>query len=200
MFLSDPPEDSAVRALYDEAKAEDGYIMNLLRVWAWRPDVHAAFMQARSALVGQTALSPREVAVLNAATATARSDSYCGIAWGTRLAKLADAETASALLRGEPTPHLSARESALARWAHHVARNPGSITAGDVDTLRAAKLSEREICDATLVVAFRLAFMTVNNALGARPDRQLADEAPAEVRDSVTFGRSIDGQQARGQE
>ncbi len=189
-----------MRVLYEEAQAEDGYIMNLLRVWAWRPDVHAAFMQARSALAGRTTLSPREVAVLNAATATARTDSYCAIAWGTRLAELADAETAGALLRGDPTPRLTARERALARWAQHVAQNPGTVTAEDVDTLRAAKLSEREICDATLVVAFRLAFTTVNNALGAQPDRQLADEAPAEIRDSVTFGRNIDGRQARRRE
>jgi hypothetical protein len=59
-------------------------------------------------------------------------------------------------------------------------------------------LSEREIVDATLVVAFRLAFTTVNGALGAQPDRQLADEAPPQVLESVTFGRAIGEAAASG--
>jgi uncharacterized peroxidase-related enzyme len=192
LFLSDPPEDPAVRALYEESRADDGYVMNLVRVWAWRPDVHSAFLEARKALVEQSSLSKREIAVLNAATASRRGDAYCAIAWGTRLAELSDAETAAAVLRGEETPRLSDREVALARWAALVVRDPNAAAREDVDTLRAASLTEREIVDATLVVALRLAFTTVNGALGAQPDRELAHEAPAEVLESVTFGRAID--------
>jgi uncharacterized peroxidase-related enzyme len=192
LFLSDPPEDPAVRALYEEARAEDGYVMNLIRVWAWRPDVHAAFLAARMALLGETTLSKREIAVLNATTAAERNDSYCAIAWGTRVAELVDAQSAGVLLRGEEPAALSAREIAVARWARVVAKNPNAATADDVETLRAARLSEREIFDATLLVAFRLAFTTVNDALGAQPDRQLVDEAPPSVVESVTFGRTVD--------
>jgi uncharacterized peroxidase-related enzyme len=191
LFLTDPPEDATVRALYAEARAEDGYVMNLLRVWAWRPEVHAAFLAARKTLLADTALSKRDVAVLNAATAAERNDSYCSIAWGTRVAELTDAESAAALLRGEAAPRLSDRETALAHWAHAVARNPNAVTSADVASLHAVGLSERDIVDATLFVAFRLAFTTVNTALGAQPDHQLADEAPVEVRQSVTFGRSV---------
>ena len=39
--------------------------------------------------------------------------------------------------------------------------------------------------------ALRIAFSTVNDALGTAPDRQLGVEVPAEVRDAVTFGRPI---------
>lgn len=192
MFLSDAPEDPAVRALYDEALTDDGYVMNLLRVWAWRPEVHTAFTAARAALAGGTTLSKREIAVVNAATASFRRDSYCAIAWGTRLAELADPETAGALVRGEEAPRLSGREIALSRWAQLVIGNPTAVAREDVETLSAAGLSEREIFDATVLAAFRLAFTTVNGALGACPDRQLADQAPVEVRESVTFGRPID--------
>ena len=44
-------------------------------------------------------------------------------------------------------------------------------------------------CEATAFVAFRLAFSTVNDALGAAPDKRLADDAPHAVRDAVSFGR-----------
>jgi uroporphyrinogen decarboxylase len=62
-------------------------------------------------------------------------------------------------------------------------------TAADVEALRIAGLSEREIFEATVFAAFRMAFSTVNDALGARPDWQLAQAAPRPVRKAVTFGR-----------
>ena len=196
MFLSDPPRDPAVSALYDQALADDGYVMNLVRVWAWRTDVHSAFMETRNVLRRETTLSEQEIAVLNAATASHRSDAYCSIAWGTRLAEMTDADTAGAVLRGEEPPRLTDRESALARWAAMVVRDPNATTSTDVETLRAAGLSEREIVDATLFIALRVAFTTVNAALGAQPDRELADLAPVEVLRSVTFGRTV-GRPAR---
>ncbi|MDQ6926091.1 MAG: hypothetical protein M3154_07630 [Candidatus Eremiobacteraeota bacterium] len=180
-----------MRDLYDEARADDGYIMNLVRVWAWRPNVFAAFENARTVLRSQTSISNREIAVLNAATAACRGDAYCAIAWGARVAELADKDTAGALLRGEEPPALSDRETALARWARAVTRDPNAVLPQDVDALRASRLSDREIVEATMFVAFRLAFTTVNSALGAQPDRQLADETPAAVLRSVTFGRTV---------
>jgi hypothetical protein len=43
-----------------------------------------------------------------------------------------------------------------------------------------------------VLAAFRVAFSTVNDALGARPDRALADAAPPEVREAVSYGRAVD--------
>jgi uncharacterized peroxidase-related enzyme len=192
MFLSAPPEDEAVRAIYDEARSEDGYVMNLLRVWSWHPEVHRAFTALRSLLSSQTTLSPREIAVLNATTASRRNDSYCSIAWGTRVAKLSDAETAAALLRRHETPSLSARERALIGWVNAVVADPNATTFENVEALRNAGFSDREVFDATAIVALRLAFGTVNDALGARPDRELAREAPPQVLASVSFGRAVE--------
>jgi alkylhydroperoxidase family enzyme len=189
VLISNPPEDTAVAAMYAEDRDQDGYVMNLTRLWAWRPDVDAAFLKARTVLLGGTTLSKREIAVLNVATASRRGDAYCSIAWGTRLAELADGETAGALLRGDETPRLSAREVALARWAELAVSNPNSTAADDVGKLYDAGLSDREIVDATLFVAFRLAFTTVNAALGAQPDSRLAGAAPRDVLSNVTFGR-----------
>jgi hypothetical protein len=68
-------------------------------------------------------------------------------------------------------------------------RDPNATTSADVDRLRGAGLSDGEIFDATAFVALRLAFSTVNDALGALPDVQLADAAPPSVREAVDFGR-----------
>jgi uncharacterized peroxidase-related enzyme len=192
MFLSNPPEDDAVRAIFDKAKSEEDYVMNFVRLWAWRPDVHLAFSAARQVLASSTRLSARELAVLNSTSASSIGDSSCSIAWGTRLAHLSDAETAAALLRGHDVPALTERERALRAWASSVVEDPNGTSREDIEALQAAGLTEGEIFDATLFVAFRLAFITVNDALGVQPDRRLAQEAPAPVLASVTFGRAVE--------
>lgn len=192
MFLSDPPADEAVQALFDEAQSEDGYVMNFIRLWSWRPDIHAAFTHARQMLATTSSLSPREIAVLNSACASRIGDAYCSIAWGAKLAKLSDTGTAAALLLGDDVPAFTDRERVLVAWASAVIDDPSATTRADVDALKAAGLSEREIFEATLFVAFRRAFCMVNGALGARPDRRLADETPPAILSSVTYGRAVD--------
>jgi uncharacterized peroxidase-related enzyme len=192
MFLSNPPEDDAVRALFADVESEEGYVMNFVRLWAWRPDIHTAFSSARQLLASTTQLKPRDIAILNSTTASTFGDAYCSIAWGSKLAGLTDPATAAALLQGNETPALTERERALQAWAAAVVSDPNSTTRDDVEAMRAAGLTEAEIFEATLFVAFRLAFVTVNDALGARPDRRLAQEAPAPVLASVTFGRAVE--------
>ena len=75
---------------------------------------------------------------------------------------------------------LPAREAALACWARKVVLDPNATTAEEVQALRTAGLSDREIFEATAFIALRLAFSTVNDALGAQPDRQLVETSPPE--------------------
>lgn len=86
-----------------------------------------------------------------------------------------------------------ARERALARWARRIVADANATTPADVTELEAAGLSHQEIADATIFVAFRTAFSSVNDALGASPDRELAEAAPEPVRRAVSFGRPVDG-------
>lgn len=67
---------------------------------------------------------------------------------------------------------------------------PEQTSAADVQALRDVGFGEREIFEITAFVAFRLAFSTVNDALGVLPDWQLPEALPAEVRNSVRFGRA----------
>ena len=48
-------------------------------------DVLEAYEHARDLVLHECGLSDRDVALLVAATAAARSDSYCALAWGSRL-------------------------------------------------------------------------------------------------------------------
>jgi uncharacterized peroxidase-related enzyme len=192
MFLNEATSEEAREYLEKEREAS-GFVMNLVRGWAWRPDVAEAFADLRAQLSAKTTLSMRERAVMVCAAAGASGDSYCSLAWGSKLAELTSAPTAADVLRGRDAPDLSPREAALRHWADQVARDANAIQAADVEALRTAGLTDREIFEATAFVAFRMAFSTVNDALGARPDKKLAVKAPKEVRDAVTYGRPAVG-------
>jgi uncharacterized peroxidase-related enzyme len=189
MFLREPQTPEAAEFLERE-RSSTGYVMSLERAWAWRPDVADAFVALRKQLTDASTLTPREIALLVCVTARTRGDSCCALAWGARLAKLSSAALAADVVAGNDVPALSPRERALCRWAEQVTRDPNATGASDVDALRAAGLSEREILEATVYIGLRLAFATVNDALGARPDPQLVAQAPGEVRAAVTYGRA----------
>lgn len=191
MFLNSPPDSDATSALYKGDLEADGYVMNLSRLWAWRPETSEAFAGVRKALLANSSLSSRERAVLVCATAASVGDSYCALAWGKRLASETDPSTAAAVLQSRDDATLTARERSLANWARKVVCNPNATMADDVEGLRTVGFSDLEIFDATAFIAFRVAFAIVNDALGARPDWQLAEAAPPAVRDAVTYGRKV---------
>jgi len=115
-------------------------------------------------------------------------DSYCSLAFGSQLAREAGGDVAASVLLDQDLT-LSPEERTLVRWARRVSRDPSATTAADVETLRALGYGDHQIFAITLFVAMRLAFSTVNDALGAAPDAQLSERAPAAVRSAATFGR-----------
>ena len=101
-------------------------------------------------------------------------------------------ELAAGILRGDDSG-LTAPEQTMAAWARRIARDPNGTSAADVAELRQAGFSDSGIFAMTVFVALRVAFSTVNNALGVLPDAAYRSTAPAAVLDSVTYGRPIDG-------
>ena len=135
-------------------------------------------------------LTFRQRGVLVTATAAELGDSYCALAWGMKLAEAAGPEVAVAGLTGDGEP-LDPAEQALARWARALVRNPNGTGPQDVEALRQHGFSDRQILAVTVYVAGRLAFSTVNDALGTRPDHQLAERVPEPVRRAAPAGRPV---------
>ena len=194
MFLQNAPETEGAARLYQGDLDKRGFVMNFNRAWAWRPDVADAFLALRGLVTSTSSLSPREQAVLTCAMASTLRVSYCSLAWGKMLAAASDASTAAAVLSASASAALTPREQALAAWARKLVDNPNGTTPDDLNLLRAADCSEKDIFEATIFVAFRLAFSTINDALGVQPDRQVVEGAPPEVRSAVRYGRAAEGQ------
>jgi uncharacterized peroxidase-related enzyme len=189
-FLRSPDPTADTQRLYDEDIADLGYVMNLTRLWAHQPATADGFFDLMRRSLADHGLTQRQRAVLVAACASAFGDSYCSLAYGTRLADAAGEQTAAGVLQGNDDA-LTVAERALAGWARKVARDPNHTGEGDVQELRDAGFEDTQIFAITVFVALRIAFSTVNDALGARPDAALGAKAPEAVLGAVTFGRPI---------
>jgi uncharacterized peroxidase-related enzyme len=191
-FLRRAEESAAAQAIFDADIDEDGFVMNVSRLWAHGPEAIIALFELMHQVTSSRPFTSRERGILITACASTVGDSYCSLAWGTKLAGLADPQLAAGILRGEDCG-LTEPERAMAAWARRIARHPNATSATDVAELRQAGFSDSDIFAMTVFVALRLAFSTVNDALGARPDAEYRSLAPAAVLDAVTYGRPIDG-------
>lgn len=187
-FLDDPEVDEQVARLYTSDVSGQGYVAHLTRVWANSPEALGALSYILKNAAIAAGLDDRTRALLVTACAATIGDSYCSLAYGSRLAREAGDDVAAAVLLDHDSA-LSPPERTLVRWARRVSRDPSGTTTADVDQLRALGYSDRQIFAITLFIAMRLAFSTVNDALGATPDIELTERAPAAVRSAVTYGR-----------
>jgi alkylhydroperoxidase family enzyme len=190
-FLTAPVETPEAQRLFDDDLAGVGYVTNMSRLWAHLPRALSGLADVMGEATQAGSISLLHRSVLVTAVASALGDSYCSMAWGKRLAQGAGTESATAVIRGDAVG-LGPTEVALARWARLVATDPNAITAEDVQDLRDVGFGDPQIFAITTYAALRLAFSTVNDALGAAPDRELWQSLPEPLRSAISFGRPVD--------
>jgi uncharacterized peroxidase-related enzyme len=190
IFLEQATMTPPAQALYDEDTAESGYVWNVSRLWAYQPETVSRLFELMSEAFKPSGLSFRQRGILVTAAASTLGDSYCSLAWGGKLANATEPDLAASVLRGTDD-ELNEQERAMAAWARKVVLDPNSTTPTDVQALRDAWLNDDQIFAITTFVALRVAFSTVNDALGAHPDPQLVANLPKEVVDAVTYGRPV---------
>lgn len=188
-FLEEPPIGPQAQALYDEDVKDSGYVWNVSRLWAYQPDTVERLFELMSQAFKPSRLDFRQRGILVTAAASTLGDSYCSLAWGGKLSGASDPTLAAGVLNGTDTG-LTDQEEAMASWARKIVKDPNTTTPADVQELRDAGLTDSQIFAITTFVALRLAFSTINDALGASPDPQLMESLPPEVTQSVTYGRS----------
>jgi alkylhydroperoxidase family enzyme len=189
-FLGPAHPSPEAERLYAEDREKFGYVMNLSRAWAHLPDLHDSLFDLLGQAAASAGLTFRQHGVLISSLASTLGDPHCSLAWGTRLAAEVGDDLAAGVLLGDDAG-LEPTEQALAAWARNLAADPNGTTTADVAALRQAGYDDSQVLAITVFVALRIAFSTVNDALGARPDQELARSAPDGVRAAVTFGRPV---------
>jgi alkylhydroperoxidase family enzyme len=190
-YLAPPPPDDDADRVFAEDVAEVGYVMNASRIWAYNFEMLDGLFELMRTATSVPGMTSRQRAILVAATCSTLGDSYCSLAWGSRLAQASTARIAAGVIVGDDR-NLTPQDAALASWARAVARDASQTTQADVQALRDVGYDDAQIFAITAFISFRIAFASVNDALGARPDAGLRDTAPQPVLRAVDFGRPIE--------
>jgi uncharacterized peroxidase-related enzyme len=191
-FIETVPVEHAsgdVRTMYESNQAVFGYVPNLAKVFSHRPKVNAAW----AGLLGsvRSNLDTRRYELITLAAARALRSSYCMLAHGTVLRKqFYSAEQLMAIAADFTVADLAPVDVAIMSFAEHIVRDSASVTAEEVQGLRAHGLTDAEIFDVAAATAVRCFFSKLLDALGAEPDSTYAD-LERELQQQLTVGRAI---------
>jgi uncharacterized peroxidase-related enzyme len=183
-FISTPEPAGEYLA---ENRSDSGYVPNVVTTFSARPAVFEAWKQLNGAIKANMDLRRYELATV--AAATALKSSYCSLAHGGVLAEnfFTDAEVAALVDKPASDPV----DEAVMTFARKVALAADTVTAADVDHLRALGLSDEDVLDVTLAAAARAFFSKTLDATGTLPDAIYHNLSP-QLKEALTVGRPID--------
>jgi uncharacterized peroxidase-related enzyme len=141
-----PPD---VERLAARLEATDGFVPNLLRAYAWRPDrLRAWFAHYRQLLEPTEGLSLVDREMIAVVVSAANECAYClaSHGWGLRRA-LDDPSTADRVARDHRTAGLDDRLVAILDYAQKLSRDPSSGDDADIAQLRGHGLSLTDMWD-----------------------------------------------------
>jgi uncharacterized peroxidase-related enzyme len=188
-LIGDDEATGEAAALFAADLAEDGYVANMTRLFARRPDVLAGWVHLVTAI--RDGMDRRRYELVTVAAARRLRSSYGMLAHGNVLAERFLEPSA---VRDVALDHRSAGldpvDVAVMDLAEKVVVDATSVTQEDVDRLRDLGLGDDEIFDVVAAAAVRCFFSKTLDALGAQPDSAYAALDPA-LRDVLVVGRPI---------
>jgi len=191
MFISAVPEDAATGALaeyYRQQTSAWGFLPNYAAAFSTRPDVAQAWNTLNAAV--REGMDRRRFELATIAAARALRSTYCTAAHSKFLRDVCGDEPTMGRIAADPSgATLEEQDRAVYEFAGKVATDASSITQADVDSLRAAGLSDPDIADVVFAAAARSFFTRVLDGLGAQLDHQTAATFPAEQLSTMIVGR-----------
>ncbi len=170
--LASLPDD--IRERIEAVAEKSGFIPNVFLVMARRPDEFRAFFAYHDALMERdSGLSKAEREMIVVTTSAMNDCQYCVISHGAILrirAKnplIAD-QVAVNYLKAD----LSARESAMLKFASKISMKAGDIIEADLDEVRAAGFSDDDIWDIGAITSFFALSNRMANLTNMRPNEE----------------------------
>ena len=154
------PEEAAlpddIRAIYETNRSKIGFVPNVFRADAVRPEHFRAFMQYHDVLMrGPSGLSRAEREAIVVAVSSENRCLYCTIAHGAALRVLGkDAMLADQIAANWRTADLTPRLRTILAFAARVNEPGFAATDEELETLRADGLSDDDIWDIAAIAAF----------------------------------------------
>ena len=191
-FIETVPEADASGRLaeqYEAARADYGYLPNLVQAFSLRPEVFDAWQQLVKTVTGGADLRRYELATM--AAARRLRSSYCMLAHGKVLVdQFMEPGAVRELAVDHRAAGLDEADVAVMDFAEKVVDDAASVTQADIDRLRGLGLTDTEIFDVVLAASIRCFFSKTLDAVGAHPDSALA-ELDSGLREALVVGRPI---------
>lgn len=193
MFIEVPEESTLgpdAAEWYRRQRDSWGYLPNYAPAFALRPDVAEAWNSLNGAI--RRHMDRRRYELVTIAAARECRSTYCTAAHSKFLRDDCGDEATMRAFAADPSgAALDATDRAVVTLAAKVARDASSVTAADVEQVRAEGLREDEIVDVVLAASARSFFTKVLDGLGVQADFQLGETFDPELRRQVTVGRPI---------
>lgn len=177
-----------VLEMYATEQQDWGYVPDYVRAFCHRP----AVMQRWGELLREIRrpVDARRMEIATFAAAHELRHSPCSLAHGAALAKIIGKQAVLAIAEGREDEVLEPADAALLRYARKIARDASTITAQDIEELRAHGFADDEIFDIAANAASRCFFTKLLDALGVEADSGLM-KLDSELRQALTVGRPI---------
>lgn len=193
MFIEVPDESALgpdAAEWYRRQRDSWGYLPNYAPAFALRPDVAEAWNALNGSI--RHHMDRRRFELVTIAAAREYRSTYCTAAHSKFLRDDCGDEATMRAFAADPSgATLDATDRAVVALAAKVARDASSVTAADIDELRAQGLAEDEIVDVVMAASARSFFTKVLDGLGVQADFELGQALDPDVRSQVTVGRPI---------
>lgn len=195
MFIDPVPKDSATGLLAEIYSSEEerwGFLPGFVQVFSHHPGAYRAWL----GLIGEVygGMDRRRCELATLAAARTLKSTCCAVAHGRMLRdRFFPADQVQRIAIDHHHADLDDVDVAVMDFAERAAADPASITAADVDALKAHGLTDREIFDIAFAVAARAFFATLIESLGTTAEAPIVDDLEPELREALAVGRSVTG-------
>ena len=157
--FGEPAEDALpddIREIYETNRNKIGFVPNVFRAYAQRPEHFRAFMQYHDVLMkGPSGLTRAEREAIVVAVSSENRCQYCMTAHGAALRILGkDPMLAEQIANNWQTANLTPRLRSMLEFASLINEPGFAATDDDIDTLRNEGFSDNDIWDIAAVAAF----------------------------------------------
>ena len=166
--------DVPEQKLFAKATEVIGFVPNVFRAYAWRPErFRAWFGHFKSVMEGTDGLTAREREMISVTVSMANGCLYCLAAHGAALREQSDDKVeADRITLDYRRANLTGRERAILDYAWKITKTPAHCDESDIETLRAEGLSDQDIWDVIEVAAMYNFTNRLAMATGMLPNRE----------------------------
>jgi uncharacterized peroxidase-related enzyme len=176
---TDDELDEPERKLFAKAGEVIGFVPNVFRAYAWRPErFRAWFAHFKSVMEGSDGLSAREREMISVTVSQVNHCLYCLVAHGAALRELSDDTVdADRLTLDYRRADLTPRERAMLDFVVKVTVAPVECGESDLGALRAQGFSDEDVWDVIEVAATFNFTNRLAMATGMMPNREYHSQA-----------------------